>query len=372
MGTRRTPSTAATPDAPSTSRHDEATIATEPPIELPPPAVVARARRWRERIDPAMLHGDLVALPGPRSPVEQPEASAATVALLEQRFQQAGWSTTRQPFEVRDTARHYGRLLARYFPDAPGVNVVAQRVGTRRPDDLVVVGAHHDTLPTTPGADDNGAGLVALLELARLLSDVDLDATVALVAFDHEEIGFHGARHYVWQLPPTVTLRGALIYETMAYVRHEPDTQRLPPGFGALFPRQVRHVRRRGRIGDFDAVIYRNRSQVVARRLAGALAALEGQEAAMLLRDPVDLPIAGTLMKYLLPPVRNLARSDHVPFWDAGLPAVQVTDTANFRNPHYHQPSDHPDTLDLDRLAAIVAATAVTVERTAGSSEDRP
>ena len=110
--------------------------------------------------------------------MEQPEASAATVALLEQRFQQAGWSTTRQPFEVRDTARHYGRLLARYFPDAPGVNVVAQRAGTRRPDDLVVVGAHHDTLPTTPGADDNGAGLVALLELARLLADVDLDATV--------------------------------------------------------------------------------------------------------------------------------------------------------------------------------------------------
>jgi Zn-dependent M28 family amino/carboxypeptidase len=290
------------------------------------------------------------------------------VTLLEERFRDAGWRTQRQAFEVRDTARHYGRLLARYFPDAPGVNVVAQRVGARRPDDLVVVGAHHDTLPTTPGADDNGAGLVALLTLARLLADVALDATVALVAFDHEEIGFHGARHYVWQLPSTVTVRGALIYETMAYVRHEPDTQRLPPGFGALFPRQVRHVRRRGSVGDFDAVIYRNRARVVAQRLAGALAALEGEDAAMLLRDPVDLPVTGTLMKYLLPPVRNLARSDHVPFWDADLPAIQVTDTANFRNPHYHQPSDRPDTVDLERLAAIVAATAVTVERTAGRS----
>lgn len=356
---------------PRAARDDEDAIATEPPIELPPPRVVARARGWLERVDPAALHAEVAALPGPRSPLEQPEASAATVDLMASRFRRHGWATRRQTFEVRETARHYGRLVARWFPDAAGVNVVAQRVGSTHPDALVVVVAHHDTLPGTPGADDNGAGLVALLELARLLGDVELDASVALVAVDHEEIGFHGARHYVGSLPDAVIVRGALVYETMAYVRHEPDSQRLPTGFGALFPRQVRHVRRRGSIGDFDAVVYRDRSRTLARRLAGALAALEGDEAAMLLRDPVDLPVAGRVLKYLLPPVRNLSRSDHVVFWDAGLPAVQLTDTANFRNPHYHQPTDRAHTLDYRRLAAVIAASAATIEHMAGAGQDR-
>jgi Zn-dependent M28 family amino/carboxypeptidase len=68
------------------------------------------------------------------------------------------------------------------------------------------------------------------------------------------------------------------------------------------------------------------------------------------------------------PWVREFARSDHVELWKAGVPAVQITDTANFRNPNYHQPSDTPDTLDYDRLAAIVAATGVVVERLGGRS----
>ena len=338
---------------------------TEPEIELPPAHVIARARDLRGSIDAAGLRTELEALPGPRSPLEQPAASAATVDLLESGFQAAGWATRRQAFEVRDTARHYGRLLARYFPDARGVNVLAEKAGTRRPDELVVIGAHHDTLPTTPGADDNGAGLVAMLELARLLADSSFERTVLLVAFDHEEIGFHGARHFVWHLPPAATVRGALIYETMAYVAREPGSQRLPTGFGALFPRQVRRVRQRGQIGDFEAVIYRDRARILAQRFAGALAALEGEDRALLLRDPVDLAAIGTVLKWVAPPVGNLARSDHVAFWDAALPAVQVTDTANFRNPHYHTPGDTPDTVDVDRLAAIVAATAVTVEQTA-------
>ena len=347
-------------------------MATEPEVEPPPAHVIARAAELRQRIDTASLREALTALPGPRCPVHQPGASAEAVEQIEATFRAAGWTTHRQRFEVAATARrHYGRLLVRYFPDVGGVNVVASRPGRRWPDEVVVIGAHHDTLATTPGADDNGAGLVAMFELARLLAETPLDRTVLLVAFDHEEIGFHGAHHFVSTLPEGTTVRGALIYETMAYVSREPGSQRLPPGFGAIFPRQVRRVRQRGGIGDFDAIIYRDRARTLARRFAGALAALEGDDAAMLLRDPVDLPVLGPALKVLAPPVRNLARSDHVAFWNAGLPAVQVTDTANFRNPHYHQPTDTPDTVDVDRLAALVAATAVTVERTAGVAGGR-
>lgn len=342
-------------------------MATEPDVELPPPGVAVRADHLRRRVDVTTLGSELAALPAPRSPLAQPGDSAEAVALIEMTLRRAGWATRREDFRVRQTARrHYGRLLARYFPDAAGVNVVAEKRGLRHPDELVVIAAHHDTLARTPGADDNGAGLVALFGLARLLTETCLARTVALVAFDHEEIGFHGARHFVRQLPASVTVLGALVYETMAYVSHERGSQRLPSGFGALFPRQVRRVRQRGHVGDFDAVIYRRDAHLLARRIAGALAALEGSETAMLLRDPVDLPVLGPALKLLAPPARNLARSDHVAFWDAGLPAVQITDTANFRNPHYHQSSDTPDTVDLDRLAAIVAATAVAVEQTAG------
>jgi hypothetical protein len=341
-------------------------MATEPAVQLPPPHVVARAERLRNAIDPAALRRELESLPAPRSPEHQPRASAATVDLIETTFRAAKWPTRRQPFRVRDTAAHYGRLAARFFPDGDGVNVVAERTGTRRPDEIVVVGAHHDTLAGTLGADDNGASLVALFELARRFADTDFDRTVVLVAFDFEELGFHGARHFVWQLPSPSRVTGALVYETMAYLDRSPGTQRVPTGLGLLFPARVRAIRDRGAVGDWNAVIYRDDARVLAQRFAGALAALEGPETAVLLRDPADLPGIGPWLKHLVPPVRNFARSDHVPFWDAGLPAVQITDTANLRNPHYHAASDTPETLDYDRLAAIIAASAVVLERTAG------
>jgi hypothetical protein len=342
-------------------------MANEPALQLPPPHVVARARRMRGAIDPSALRRELESLPAPRSPEHQPRASAAAVELIETTFREAGWRTRRQPFRVRDTAAHYGRLAARFFPDAAGVNVVAERTGTRRPDEIVVVGAHHDTLAGTPGADDNGASLVALFELARRFADTDFDRTVVLAAFDFEELGFHGARHFVWSLRAASRVVGALVYETMAYVDRSPGSQRVPTGLGLLFPDQLRAIRDREAVGDWNAVIYRDDARVLAQRFAGALAALEGPTSAVLLRDPADLPGIGPWLKHLAP-VRNFARSDHVPFWDAGLPAVQITDTADLRNPHYHAASDTPASLDYDRLAAIIAASAIVLERTAGGT----
>jgi Zn-dependent M28 family amino/carboxypeptidase len=71
----------------------------------------------------------------------------------------------------------------------------------------------------------------------------------------------------------------------------------------------------------------------------------------------------------LLPVARNFSRSDHVRFWLAGMPAIQVTDTANFRNPHYHRSTDTPETLDYDTLARITAATALLTERLADAGQ---
>jgi hypothetical protein len=288
-------------------------------------------------------------------------AAAAAEEQLLAAFAVSGWKAGRQPFALQETAAEYGRVVARLFPDATGQNVVAMKRGTA-PAGLVLVGAHHDTLPETPGADDNGAGLVGLVEVARLLAPLPLRHDVALVAFDFEEIGFHGARAFLARLPDHRRVLGAIVFETMAYVSRDPGSQQVPAGMGLLFPRQVRRLRRRGLLGDWTAVIYRRQSAELAVHLAQAVQALEGADAAMILRDPVDLPVAGSILKWAFPLVRNFARSDHIPFWKRGLPAVQVTDTANFRNPHYHTPTDTPDTVDYDRLAAIVAATAAVVE----------
>jgi Zn-dependent M28 family amino/carboxypeptidase len=335
-------------------------------IPAPPAAVVRRARTIHEALDRDRMRRTLEELPGPRTRLHFPAAMERAEALLVSRFADAGWDVTRRHFEVARTAEAYG-VFAGLFPDAEGANVIATRHG-RSPRDVLVVGAHHDTLPETPGADDNGAGLVALLELARLWADRAFERSIVLVAFDHEEIGVHGARRFVWDLAEDEQLHGAIIYETMAYTSSEPGSQEVPAGFGLAFPRQVRRVRARGSRGDWTALIHRADSARLAARLASVLRALEGEHAALLLRDPVDLPVIGPVLKYLVPPLRNLARSDHLAFWDAGLPAVQLTDTANFRNPHYHQPTDTPGTVDLERLAAIIAATAVTVEVMAGAS----
>lgn len=336
-------------------------------VPRPPAHVVDRARGIRAGIDRLHLCAQLEDLPGPRNRLHFPEAMAATDELLVERFEDAGWQANRRSFRVKETARRYGRLASHLFPDVGGVNIVATKPG-RDPHRLVVVGAHHDTLPETPGADDNGAGLVALMELARILAGEELGASVVLAAFDHEEIGFHGARRFVWDLEAPLEVVGAIIFETMAYTSSEPGSQEIPPGFGLLFPRQVARVRERGAVGDWNAVIHRRSSRTLALRLASVLNALEGPDAAMLLQDPLDLPVLGKVLGYLVPPVRNLARSDHVAFWDAGLPAVQITDTADFRNPHYHQASDTPETVDVERLAAIIATAAVTVSATAGTA----
>jgi Zn-dependent M28 family amino/carboxypeptidase len=90
-----------------------------------------------------------------------------------------------------------------------------------------------------------------------------------------------------------------------------------------------------------------------------------GPESVILLRDLADLPIIGAVAGFA-PIVGQFSRSDHLSFWRAGIPAILITDTADFRNPNYHRPTDTPATLDYPRVAAITTATAVTIAKLAG------
>jgi len=318
-----------------------------------------RAKSLRADVEPERLRRLVEMLPAPRSRLVDSAAMAAADAMIRDALAAAGWPVELRPFT--EPGGSFGERL----PAVPGVNVVATKEGASR--DAVVVVAHHDTVPGTGGADDNGSGVAGLVELARLLGPVGLRRSVVLAAVDHEELGFLGARHLVRELTAARRVVGAYVLEMLGYTDRTPGSQRLPAGIGAVYPRLVWRLRARGLRGDFTAVIYRRSSRFLATALADGLRRVAGPGAVVPVRAPADVPMLGPVLARTVPLVRNFVRSDHVPFWEKGMPAVQITDTADFRNPHYHRPGDTPDTLDYEQLADVVAATAYAVERIAGS-----
>lgn len=309
------------------------------------------------------------ALPPRRSRIHHPESIAAADALILDRFERYGWRAEPRPFAFRNVAGfddagtlRRGSWGPMVYPAVAGVNVVGRLEG-REPRSMVAVVAHHDSPRDLPGADDNAAGVAVLLELARLLEGMAPRRTILLAAVDMEEIGMFGSRALVAELAATVEIRGAIVFDTIAYTDPRPGAQLLPPGIGLLYPGLVRRLRHRGLRGDWTGVIHRGTSRSLAESFGDALVRRVGSDGAVLLRDPGDLPVVGPVLRRTLPMVREFARSDHRSFWDAGVPAIVVTDTTYFRNPHYHDLTDTPETLDYARLAAITEATAEAVVR---------
>ncbi|MBV9791071.1 MAG: M20/M25/M40 family metallo-hydrolase [Chloroflexi bacterium] len=328
-------------------------------------------RDWLDQlvptISPERLHADVVALPAPRNRLDRPEWMQQADQMILQAFQAAGWSAQLSPFRCAHVAGFLGYSNNGRFPAPPtsyslleGANVVACKQGTQSGEAIVVL-AHQDTTSHTRGANDNTASVAALLELARAIAPYQFTRTIVLAATDMEEIGFFGAQALVADLLREWRVLAAINLETIAYTDSTPQSQRLPGQMELLYPRQVKQIRDRQSRADFTAVIYNQAVLRSAATFAAALAHLAGVHAPLLLRAPNDLPIIGTLLQRWIPAVRNFARSDHLPFWAAGIPAMMVTDTANFRYRHYHQPTDTPEKLDYQRLAAIVGATAAVL-----------
>lgn len=321
-------------------------------------------------VSAARLRGDVERLPAPRSRLHSPERMAQADALILDGLTTAGWAAAARPFELHDVAGFLDHaegpfpagMKLKFYRHLAGVNILAVKEGAESRA-AIVVGAHHDTVRDSPGADDNTASVAALLELARLLAPHRFRRTIALAAFDMEEIHCFGSRALVAELADERCIAGAIVYETMAYSDAAPHSQSWPPGLGLLYPGLRRHVRRRRFAGDWTLLIHRRASRGLARALADAMVRIAGDGAAVTVCDRGDLPVLGALTRRLVPAVSHLARSDHLAFWQAGIPAVLVTDTADFRNPHYHAATDTADTLDYDRLAAIVAATASVLAR---------
>lgn len=209
-----------------------------------------------------------------------------------------------------------------------------------RADELLVMMAHMDAVVGSPGADDNGTGVVALMEMARLLKDRPRQRTVRLLFTTLEEAGLHGARyHATHTIQPEVdagsmTVVGGVSVEMLGYYSDEPGSQRspLPPMEGFAAPDK----------GDFLALLGVKRHQQFTQAFTKAM--LEAEPDANVLA--IDM--------FVVPPP-DILRSDHAEFLIRGWPGAMLTDTANFRNPHYHQPTDTAETIDGPRFARAVS-----------------
>lgn len=219
-------------------------------------------------------------------------------------------------------------------------NILVEFPGTDLAHEVVVVGAHIDAVPNSPGADDNASGAAALLELARVLKDEPRRRTLRLIFFNLEEVGLVGSRAYVESLDNAARARivGMVSLEMLGYYSDAPGSQQspIPPIEGVWDPPTV---------GDTIALVGLARDRAFSTRLVEAMLEAESR-------------VKVTRADFLPVPVPDMMRSDHAPFVAAGLAGFMLTDTANFRNPHYHTPGDTLETLDLERYERVVRSVA--------------
>ncbi|MCX5725290.1 MAG: M20/M25/M40 family metallo-hydrolase [Nitrospirae bacterium] len=276
------------------------------------------------------LSRSLQALVGERHPDTSPRALRKAAHYLTTQWAKSGWTTSGQL--VQAWGKTYRNMVAIKYPDYPGQ-------GSALPP--LLIGAHYDTVPGSPGADDNASGLVVLLEVAARLRTTTLARPIWLVAFCLEEQDRLGSQAFAARLKAEQReLAGAIILECVGFARSEDGTQQIPPGVPIAVPNQ----------GDFLAIVGNEASQFLVAQL---------EQEARLKTLSLIVPDKGEA-------IPHTRRSDHASFWDAGYPAVMLTDTANFRNPHYHRETDTMDTLNLEFLSNVATTVAKAAIRIAG------
>ncbi len=256
-----------------------------------------------------------------------------TASTISEQFASFGYRVTRQPF---------------VFAGNTYDNIIAELTGGSSPEKLLIIGAHYDTVQTTPGADDNTSGVAGLLGLARSLAGTRLERTVRFVAFALEEWPVYRSRnmasyHYAQSLKEkNERVEGMICLEMIGYFCDRDGCQRYPfPFMNRIFPKA----------GNFISMVGNRRSKSFTERIAKSF------------RQGTDLPVV-TLNAPAI--VIGIDFSDHWSFGKFGYDALMVTDTAFYRNPHYHKPTDLPDTLDYARMSNVVEGLTTAIREWGG------
>jgi hypothetical protein len=221
-------------------------------------------------------------------------------------------------------------------------NIIIEIKGVLHPAEIVIVGAHYDSVLGSPGANDNGSGVAALLEISRLLTVKKLERTVRLVAFTNEEPPFFihrdmGSRIHAAQCRArNENIVGMLSLETMGFYSEKPDSQSYPFPLGFFYPGTANFI---GFVGNI-------RSRQLVKFCLESF------------RHATRFPAEGTAAPAWL---QGIGWSDHWSFWREGYRAIMITDTAFFRYAPYHTSQDTPEKLDYDRLARVTSGLAEVI-----------
>jgi len=213
-------------------------------------------------------------------------------------------------------------------------NLEVSRSGKEHPSEIILIGAHYDSVVGSPGANDNGSGVAVLLELSGRISGWLPSRTVRFVAFVNEEPPFFqtshmGSRVYAqtaWERGDDIRVMISL--ETIGYYSNQRGSQHFPPLFNFFYPSR----------GNFIMFVSNLRSRALLRRAVAAFRAYS------------DFPVKGVATFGAVPGVNW---SDHGSFWRKGYRALMVTDTAPYRYPYYHTAQDTPDRVNYEALARV-------------------
>jgi len=264
----------------------------------------------------------LAGLIGPRH-LGRPSSTEAAIAYIHRELLSSGDEVRRETFDAK-----------------PGqaTNLIVERPGTTKPDEIVVLGAHHDTVPETPGADDNASAVAVLIEVAKLTRNLQTRRTIRFVAFANEEPPYFmtdtmgSAVHARGCHERGEKIVGMLCLEMVGYYSDEPNTQRapeqLPRWVRAFFPKSGNFLTAVGNMKSIGLGWCFRRGFKRCTRFPLWSVSLPGN-------------------------VVDISLSDHSSFWDFGYPALMLTDTSYFRNPNYHRATDRPETLDYERMVHV-------------------
>ncbi len=252
--------------------------------------------------------------------LNKPDAYARAALWIEAELKQAGYEVRQQKFAVK------GRTC---------LNLEAELAGGDKARQIVVVGAHYDSLAGTIGANDNGTGVVALLALARRFAREKPAGTIRFVAFANEEPPYFqtdamGSLVYAKACEKDGDqIVAAIILETIGYYSDEAGSQQYPPLFKAFYPTT----------GNFIGFVGNSKSSKLVKQSVRTF------------REKARFPCEGAALPEF---IQGVGWSDHWAFWQAGYPALMVTDTAPFRYPYYHTTEDTIDKIDFERMARVV------------------
>ncbi len=251
----------------------------------------------------------------------------AAAEFIEKSLIEAGYQVNRQNYQVE------GKTCW---------NLEAEITGTKHPERIMVIGAHYDSVYGSPGANDNGSAVASTLALARWFSDKTTAITLRFVFFVNEEPPFYhtnqmGSMVYAKSCrAANENIIAMLSLETMGYYSDQPNSQKYPFPFNFVYPSTA----------NFIGFVANTSSRELLHTVIASF------------RRHCKFPSQGGALMKIVP---GISWSDHWSFWQAGYPAIMITDTALFRYPYYHGPEDTPDKINYDHLARVVSGLETVI-----------